>query len=119
MSTNAVNIEFLKNIWVLTFAEASICTPEQIKKASEQISDFLNSNQPKQIIFDFSNVKFFSSQVLGILINTRSKVNHLNCKVAISGINPQLHRVFSITNLDSIFDFFENTESAIKALKTK
>lgn len=118
MSINAVNIDLFENIWVLTFTDASICTPEQIKKASEQIRDFLNSNQPQTIIFDFSLVKFFSSQVLGILIDTRSKVKHLDCKVAISGINPQLHRVFSITNLDTIFEFFKNTQSAIKALKT-
>ncbi|MFB0525360.1 MAG: STAS domain-containing protein [Phycisphaerae bacterium] len=39
-----------------------------------------------------------------------------NGKVVISAINPRLHRVFKITNLDTIFKFFPNKENAVKAI---
>jgi anti-anti-sigma regulatory factor len=36
--------------------------------------------------------------------------------VVISGINPNLTRVFRITNLDKVFKFYPDVESALKAL---
>ena len=36
----------------------------------------------------------------------------------ISGINPQLTRIFRITHLDNLFEFHENTEAAVSALRT-
>ena len=37
-------------------------------------------------------------------------------QVVISAIEPQLHRVFRITNLDKVFRFFPDKESAVQAL---
>jgi anti-anti-sigma factor len=54
--------------------------------------------------------------VLGLLLDIRAKLQSHNGKVVISAINPQLHRVFKITNLDKIFAFFPNRESAVKAI---
>ena len=49
-----------------------------------------------------------------MLLNMRTKLTEFNGEVIIIGINPQLHRVFKITNLDKIFRFFPDVESAIK-----
>ena len=70
------------------------------------------------MIFDFGSVKFFSSQVLGLLLDIRAKLETYNGEVVISAINPQLHRVFKITNLDKVFRFFPDKESAIQAVST-
>jgi anti-sigma B factor antagonist len=69
-----------------------------------------------KVIFDFAGVKFFSSQVLGLLLEIRAKLQASNSEVVISAINPQLHRVFKITNLDKIFRFFPDRESAVKVV---
>jgi len=63
-------------------------------------------------------VKFFSSQILGMLLDMRSKLSVNNGEVLISAINPQLHRVFRITNLDKIFRFFPDVESAVNTTNT-
>ncbi|MHC4988999.1 MAG: STAS domain-containing protein [Planctomycetota bacterium] len=36
----------------------------------------------------------------------------------ICGINPQLTRVFRITHLDKLFDFYDNLDAAVSALRT-
>jgi anti-sigma B factor antagonist len=66
------------------------------------------------MVFDFGNVKFFSSQVLGMLLDIRSKLEEYDGNIVISSIDPQLHRVFKITNLDSVFSFYPDKESAVK-----
>ncbi len=100
---------------VVTFKTASISDTNEIAAISEQIKEFIDNKHPKRLIFDFGEVKFFSSLVLGLLLEMRAKLQPQNGEVIISRINPQLHRVFKITNLDKVFRFFPDKESAVKA----
>ncbi len=101
---------------IVAFKTPSINDVEAIASASRQIKAFIDQNQPMKVIFDFAGVKFFSSQVLGLLLEIRAKLQTYNSEVVISAINPQLHRVFKITNLDKIFRFFPDRESAVKVV---
>lgn len=101
---------------VVTFKAASLSEPETITTASRQINEFVIENRPNRVIFDFGAVKFFSSQVLGLLLDIRAKLKESEGEVVISGINPQLYRVFKITNLDKLFRFFPDKEAAVRAL---
>ncbi len=103
---------------VVTFKKSSISNVEDISITAEHIAKFIEANHPKRVIFDFKGVKFFSSRVLGMLLETRASLASYEGEVFISEINPQLHRVFKITNLDHVFEFFPNTESAIKAQRS-
>ena len=98
---------------VVAFRSATVTDIEEIRGAGEEIGKFISEARPKKVVFDFINVRFFSSQVLGLLLNIRNRVQRFNGEVVISAINPQLHRVFRITNLDSIFRFFPDSKSAV------
>jgi anti-sigma B factor antagonist len=100
---------------IVTFGKSSISDVQDISLAAENIARFVESNRPKNVIFDFKNVKFFSSQVFGLLLETRAALAPFDGKVYISAINPQLHRVFKITNLDQVFTFFPDVDSALNA----
>jgi anti-anti-sigma factor len=100
---------------IVTFRKKSISNVEEISAAAENISGFVESTHPKRVIFDFKDVKFFSSQVLGLLLGTRAALASCDGQVFISSINPQLHRVFKITNLDQVFSFFPDIKSAVNA----
>jgi len=103
---------------VVAFKATSVSNTEGIAAASKQIKDFIEGNHPNKLVFDFGGVKFFSSQVLGVLLDIRAKLKTYNGEVVISAIEPQLHRVFRITNLDKVFRFFKDKESAVKAVGT-
>ena len=79
---------------VISFKATSISNYEGINAAGTSIREFVDKNKPSIVVFDFEQVKFFSSQVLGLLLEIRAKVNELGGDVIISGINPQLHRVW-------------------------
>jgi anti-sigma B factor antagonist len=104
------------SIAIVSFEAASIIDLDGIATASKQIKEFVDENHPNSLIFDFGGVKFFSSLVLGVLLEIRSKLSTYNGEVAISAINPQLHKVFKITNLDKIFKFFPDKETAVRAV---
>jgi anti-anti-sigma regulatory factor len=52
-----------------------------------------------------------------MLIDVKKKLSAQKGNVVISGINPQLYRVFKITNLDKIFKFYPDAKAAISDLK--
>ena len=113
-----VDITKEDNVAIVTFKAACISDVEVIAAASNQIKEFVGQHHPNKLIFDFEGVKFFSSQVLGLLLDIRAKLVTYNGEVIISAINPQLHRVFKITNLDKVFRFFPDRESAVKTTNT-
>ena len=100
---------------IITFKKSSIGNVEDISAAAEHIAKFVDANRPKKVVFDFEGVKFFSSRLLGMLLETRAALTSWNGRVFISSINPQLHRVFKITNLDQVFRFFPDVQSAVNA----
>jgi anti-sigma B factor antagonist len=103
------------DVAIVTFKKSAISNLEDISVTASHIAGFVEANHPKCVIFDFKGVKFFSSRVLGMLLETRAALASYNGEVLISAINPQLHRVFKITNLDQVFEFFPDAESAKKA----
>jgi len=103
-------------IAVVAFNATSISDLEAVNAATKKIEQFVEENHPNRIVFDFERVKFFSSQVLGMLLDIRAKLETYSGEAVISAINPQLHRVFRITNLNKIFRFFPDKESAIGAV---
>ena len=103
---------------IVAFKATCISDVEGIASASRQIKEFIEENRPKRVIFDFAEVKFFSSGLLGLLLDIRAKLQPYKGEVVVSAINPQLHRVFKITNLDKIFKFFPDKISAVKASGT-
>jgi anti-sigma B factor antagonist len=114
--SDVMDIEIISEgeVAVVGFKSATVCNSDEIASAGEQIKEFIGENQPSKMVFDFGNVKFFSSQVLGLLLDIRSKLEEYDGNIVISSIDPQLHRVFKITNLDSVFSFYPDKESAVK-----
>jgi anti-sigma B factor antagonist len=108
-----VEITSENNATVVAFGATSMSDVEEIAAASKRIKEFIEEHRPKRIVFDFERVKFFCSQVLGLLLAIRAKSQAYDGEVVISSINPQLHRVFKITNLDKIFRFFPDKKSAV------
>jgi len=114
-----VEITSQKNVAIVTFLTGSISDLEKIAAAAKQIDDFISANQPKGMVFDFSEVKFFCSRVLGLLLEIRAKLETYGGEVVVSAIDPQLYRVFKITHLDKIFRFFPDKQSAVEMISSQ
>ncbi|OHB56546.1 MAG: hypothetical protein A2Y07_09515 [Planctomycetes bacterium GWF2_50_10] len=113
--TSFVDIRMLGEVSLIEFNTGSICDIAQIDSVTRQLKKYIADNSPKKLIIDFSKVKFFTSQTLGLLLDIWRKLQTAGGELVISGINPQLHRVFKITNLDKLFKFFPDSESAAKS----
>lgn len=105
------------DVWVVLFKQASIGGIAEVEKISDTLRGLVRTQQPCKMVIDFSRVSFFSSQVLGLLVDLWRRIKNTGGSLLISGINPQLTRVFRITHLDKLFVFYENTPAAVSALQ--
>ena len=112
---NIIEITDFDDVSVISFCSASISGGCGVEKISSRVREFIADSRPKKLVVDFSGVKFFSSQMLGLLVDVWRRLKEYGGVVRISGINPELGRVFKITNLDRIFQFHPDKESAVKA----
>lgn len=113
---NAIDATCQQDILTLRLNVASISAMSDIERITSQFRQAVEQHKPKHLIVDFSAVRFFSSQVLGLLVEHWRKLHQNGGKVAICGINPQLTRVFRITNLDKLFSFYPTPNEAQAAL---
>jgi anti-sigma B factor antagonist len=101
------------NAAIASFKSTCISDVEEITSASTQINKYIEANRPNRMVFDFAGVKFFSSQVLGLLLEARARLQAYAGQVVITTLSPQLQRVFKITNLDRIFTFYPDRRAAL------
>jgi len=107
------------DVTVVSFGLESITGLSGLEEIGRQLRALITEEKPGKLIVDFAGVKFFSSQMLGLLVDTWRKLGDYGGIVLISGINPQLNRVFKITNLDKIFEFYPDRASAVEAASEK
>ena len=102
------------NAAVASFKSPCVSDVAEITNASAQLQQYIETNRPQQMVVDFDGVKFFSSQVLGLLLEARARLESHRGQLAITSLSPQLERVFKITNLDKIFRFYPDRAAALQ-----
>jgi anti-sigma B factor antagonist len=111
-----MEIETRDDVIIIRFDTASIDAAEGLEKIGQDMRQLIGQRQSTKMVVDFTRVAFFSSSMLGLLVDVWRRLKDCGGIVVISGINPNLTRVFRITNLDKVFDFYPDTASALKAL---
>ena len=79
----------------------------------------VDKDSKKKLLLDFADIRFMSSQVLGILLTLRRKAEHGGATIVLTGIREKLMRVFEITNLDTMFNFFDSREEGLAYFSCK
>lgn len=100
---------------IASFASTCVSDVEEITVASTRVREYIQQHHPQRVVFDFSGVKFFSSQVLSLLLEAHAHLQSRNGQVAICALDAQLRGVFQVTNLDKVFAFYSDRQAAIAA----
>ncbi len=106
-------IQSFRDVTVANFSDASILDTVQVQQIGEELYALVDNRAIRKLILDFTNVKFLSSSALGVLITLRKKSDEIKGKVLLCSMRPELRKIFKITNLEKLFDFYENEEKAL------
>ena len=105
-----------KGVTVVRFREPTVLDVYHIDRISRELYGLTEQEEHRRIVLDFSDIRMLSSQTLSVLLKMRQMLQEVDGQMAISGINPGLYRVFKITNLQSMFEFFEEIDGAVDSL---
>ena len=107
--------QHIKDVTVVTINEAALLDALAISRLGEGLFELVDKKALGKIALDLSSVKCMASAALGVLLSLRQKAAAINGTVVICGIRPELYKIFKITNLDRLFDFFETEEQALNS----
>ena len=68
------------------------------------------------VILDLSDVPYIDSSGLGSLVSTYISCHKTGRRVALSGVNERVFRLFEVTRTDSLFLIFDTVDHALEAL---
>jgi anti-sigma B factor antagonist len=112
-----ISVEYAEDATIVTFTDEKILEEKDVQALQESIMSVIESaSDGINLILDFSNVRFLSSAVLGLLIRISKKVYEHDGQLKLCSIDPNIYKVFKITRLTKIFDIYEDIESATENL---
>jgi len=111
-----ISVEYAENAAIAAFTDESILEEKNIQALQESIMSVIEQAERTNLILDFSNVRFLSSSVLGLLIRISKKVYERDGQLKLCNINPKIHEIFKITRLNKIFDIYKDIEGAVGSL---
>jgi len=86
----------------------------------ENVTPFQNAirreENAQSVILDLSEVPYIDSSGLGSLVSAYVSRQKAGRRVALSGVNARVLRLFEITNVESLFLIFPTLDDAVAAL---
>ena len=106
-------IENLGGVAVVNFDTNNVLDALQIQKMGEELYRLVDEQDRRRLVLDFSRVQMLSSQAIGMLLNLRKKSQAIGGQVLLCGIRSDLMKVFTITQIDKLFKFFDTEKAAL------
>ncbi|MBN2018912.1 MAG: STAS domain-containing protein [Sedimentisphaerales bacterium] len=111
-----VSVEYSEQATIMLFTDEKILEERDILELQESLMGVIEQADKINLVLDFSNVKFLSSAVLGLLIRVSKKVYERGGQLRLCNISPRIYEIFKITRLTKIFDIFPDRASALASL---
>lgn len=105
-----------EEIVVATLTDEKILEEAQILALESSFMPLIEENSPLKLVLDFSNVKFLTSSVLGLLIRVSKKIYESEGVFRLCCIQPKIYEIFKITRLDKIFEIYPTRQDALEGL---
>ena len=100
---------------IIRFSEPTLLNAFHVTEVGEELVNLIEKGGLSKIVLDLASIKMLSSQALSVLLTLRQKLTDSEGKMVISGVDPRLYRVFKVTNLQSVFEFYNDADSAVKS----
>ncbi|MGA2265161.1 MAG: STAS domain-containing protein [Phycisphaerae bacterium] len=116
MADTGLVISEYQGVTSVNFQLNSIVEADVVQSISESLYELVDRQALRKIMLDFSDVKFMSSQMVGVLVSLHNRARAIKGRVVLYAMKPELRRVFQIMNLHKILEFAENEDEALTKL---
>ena len=86
-----------------------------MEQLGKELLSLADGDDKRNLLINFENVRFFSSQAINKLIVLDKRVKASGGQIRLSNLRPEVRDLFSYTNLDSVFVIREEQSEAIES----
>ena len=110
-----IKLDDVNKISVVKFVDEKVMDPSRIEQLGKELMSLTDGEEKKNLLINFENVRFFSSQAINKLIVLDKRVKAAGGKIRLSNLRPEVRDLFSYTNLDSVFVIRDEQSEAIES----
>ena len=116
MADSGLVISTYQDVTVVNFRDSSILDGVVMDAIDKELTPLIDQQARRKMILDFSEVRFLSSSMIGVLINLHKKSLAIKGKIVICGLRDDLMKVFKMARLDKMLAFARDETEAMKCL---
>ena len=94
----------------------SVLDESTIQSLGSALKNIASDVGPGTLLLNLELVDRFSSAMIGKLLAVRKRIHDAGGRVALCGLRPELAKLFTMTNLDRLYDIYSNEEEALQHL---
>ena len=115
MAASGLVISQIQGVTVVNLQNTSILDAATTEAIAAELFALTDQQAQRKLVLDFSAVRFFSSQLIGVLIALDKKARAIKGRVVLCGLRADLFRIFQIMNLHKKLNFTEDEEKALNS----
>jgi len=116
-TSSAIEVRRSGPVTVVEFLDRRLVDQALLDRVGAQINELVNGESQPRIVLSFSKVEFMSSAALGILIALEARLAAQGGKMALAEIDPDLHKLFTLTKLHKVMKIHKTAAAALDSLK--
>jgi anti-anti-sigma factor len=101
-------------VMVASITHAAMLDSVSIESTGEALYRLVDERNCRKVIIDFADVKFLSSQAIGVVITMHNKIKAAKGELALCGVRAEILTVFKLTGLTKVLTFFPDDSAALK-----
>jgi anti-sigma B factor antagonist len=114
-ATQCLEIYEIHGITTVHLLDDRLVEGNEIEDLGKELYGLIESEGRTKLILNFASVKFISSAGLGKLVVLQKKMNARGGTLRFCCIRPEVHGVFTVTQLDRLFDIRDSEADALAA----
>lgn len=107
-----LNVSEKQGVVTVEFTETKLLDAMKIAEVGQALKDLVMGRERPKLVLDFGNVDYFSSAALGMLVDVQHHVREAGGQMRLSGIKPEIMRIFTLTGLDRVFRVSSTSDGA-------
>jgi anti-sigma B factor antagonist len=107
------------DVLTIRILDERLVDPEQLKRLFDDLHALLGKSEERQVVLDFTPVKFMASAMLSKLVAFQKKCAEFQAKLKLCSVSPEIMQVFKITKLNKVFDIQPDEATARKSFSKR
>ncbi len=103
--------------WSDSIILVNLAQEPQLGEELQAVSAMASDKGDCDVVVDFADVDIITSSSIAKLLKLRKAVVVCDHRLVLSSVKPRLYKVFTVTGLDSVFEFVEDQFLALAGLQ--